>query len=362
MIRIELPFGLGPIELVHDGNRWSGTSMLRGEPLALALGPGSAPPYLAAEVRFASVDAQLAGTVLIPAATGRHPAVVVVHGSGDASREQWEYRGYADLLARRGFVVLLYDKRGCGASTGAHWGDDVDFDGLARDALAAVEVLRSRADVDPARVGMIGGSQAGWVMLLAASRSPSVAFFIGTSVAAVTPMEQMIQSTEARMRADGIAQEEIVAGLAHMRLYADVAATGLKWEALRGSVASARASRFAEYVFLPTANPRSGWMGRHTKFDPAPLLARIRIPALALWGGADVIVPAAENADRYRAASAQSDAKLVSTIVFPGADHRLEVPSGRDASGAWHWFGMAPGLIEAIDTWLRTHGMVSSAP
>ena len=362
-LRIELPFGLGWIALERAGTDWTGGGTLDGEPLAMDLSPVQEPPYSSLEVRFESASAQLAGTIVAPTpGSGRRPGIVLVHPSGDQSRARWEYRGWADFFARRGFVVALYDKRGCGLSRGAHWGDDEDFSGLTDDALAAVELLRGRPDVDPERVGLCGGSQAGWVMLLAASRSPEVAFLVATSVAAVSPMEQMIQSVEYRMRADGMAQDELLAALAHMRLYAYVAATGHGWESLREAVERARDRPFASYVFLPTADPRAGWMGHHMSFDPVPLLERMSIPVLALWGERDVIVPAAENSERFRAWFASGDGALLTTRIFPGADHRLEVESGRDAVGRWHWFGLAPGLFEEIDRWLAAHGIVSSAP
>jgi len=362
-VRIELPFGLGWIALERAGAGWTGAATLDGEPLTMDLSPAREPPYSSSEVRFASAGAQLAGTIVAPTpGAGRRPGIVLVHPSGDQSRARWEYRGWADFFARRGFVVALYDKRGCGLSSGAHWGDDEGFAGLADDALAAVELLRGRSDVDRERVGLFGGSQAGWVMLLAAARSPEVAFFVATSVPAVSPMEQMIQSVEYRMRADGIAQDELLAALAHMRLYAYVAATGHGWESLREAVEGARNRPFASYVFLPTADPRAGWMGHHMSFDPVPLLERIRLPVLALWGERDVIVPAAENSERFRAWFASGEGTLLTTRVFPGADHRLEVESGRDASGQWHWFGLAPGLFVEIDRWLAAQGVVSSAP
>lgn len=135
-------------------------------------------------VRFHRDSATLEGTVYAPTTPGRHPGVVFVHGSGPADRRL--YAPYAQYLARHGIVAFVYDKRGSGRSTGGDW-KRATFDMLAHDALAAVELLRGRADVDSAFVGIHGSSQSGWVGPLAASLSRDVGFVIMQSGAGVSP-------------------------------------------------------------------------------------------------------------------------------------------------------------------------------
>ena len=75
-----------------------------------------------------------------------------------------------------GYVVLTYDKRGVGASKGVYqeFPSDRNVENLAGDAIGAVRVLAARKDVDPSRVGLVGASQAGWIIPRAAARSPLV--------------------------------------------------------------------------------------------------------------------------------------------------------------------------------------------
>jgi Predicted hydrolase of the alpha/beta superfamily len=80
--------------------------------------------------------------------------------------------------------VLGYDKRGVGESTG-DW-NAATYEDLAGDAVAAVEYLKTRRDIDAAQIGLLGISQAGWIMPLAAVRSKDVAFLISISGAGVT--------------------------------------------------------------------------------------------------------------------------------------------------------------------------------
>ena len=90
---------------------------------------------------------------------------------------------FARFLIRRGVAVLGYDKRGVGGSTG-DW-NTASFDDLAGDAVAAFEYLKTRSDIDRAQIGLLGVSQAGWIMPLAAVRAKDFGFLISISGAGV---------------------------------------------------------------------------------------------------------------------------------------------------------------------------------
>src|SRR5881275_8248 len=68
------------------------------------------------DLRFANGAVELAGTLIRPNVAGKHPAVILVHGSGPESRDY--VLPFARFLVRRGMAILAYDKRGVGGSTG----------------------------------------------------------------------------------------------------------------------------------------------------------------------------------------------------------------------------------------------------
>ena len=78
---------------------------------------------------------------------------------------------HARMLARHGYGVLLFDRRGEGASDGDPnafgWGGEKDIE-------AAVAYLRDRPDVDPDRIGGIGLSVGGELLLQAAAGHPAL--------------------------------------------------------------------------------------------------------------------------------------------------------------------------------------------
>ncbi len=87
----------------------------------------------------------------------------------------------ARMLARHGYGVLVFDRRGEGRSEGAGnmygWGGD-------KDIIAAVDWLKERPDVDPKRIGGIGFSVGGELMLEAAAKDKDLAAVVSDGAGA----------------------------------------------------------------------------------------------------------------------------------------------------------------------------------
>lgn len=90
---------------------------------------------------------------------GPHPAVVFTHTFAPSTRNAARY--LADHLARYGIASLVYDKRGVGESApGVDW-RRVSLSDKAGDALAGVQLLKRRKDINPRQIGLYGHSQGG---------------------------------------------------------------------------------------------------------------------------------------------------------------------------------------------------------
>jgi dienelactone hydrolase len=107
----------------------------------------------------------LPGVLSMPKEQGPFAAIVLVHGSGPNDRDEaiGGHRPFKDLawgLASRGIAVLRYDKRT--KVHGASLPPDIGLDGeVVVDALAALELVRSRPEIDPDRVFLLGHSLGG---------------------------------------------------------------------------------------------------------------------------------------------------------------------------------------------------------
>lgn len=145
------------------------------------------------DVKFVSEGISLAGTIFTP--NNMQAAVVIVHGSGQEKR----MIDFATTLANNGIAVLTYDKRGVGESSGVYAGpevgtNNVDFSNLtllSLDASAAVNTLSKYLSNDKISIGLIGGSQAGWIIPLAAEKNKKVKFMTIFSGALITVKEQL---------------------------------------------------------------------------------------------------------------------------------------------------------------------------
>jgi pimeloyl-ACP methyl ester carboxylesterase len=316
-------------------------------------------PIRQEEVTFKNGDVTLAGTLVIPPSKGKRPALVFTHGSGPQLREVMWGLGY--LFAARGFVVLSYDKRGAGKSTG-NWRAS-SFEDLADDAVAAAKFLQSRTDIDPKQIGFWGLSQGGWIAPLAASRFPDAAFAIALSGGGLSPAETELFDTEYELSKAGYAANEINDALAFQRLKNDIIASpssNSKWEQyakLRLTAKDAKWFRFQGVdIFGPEKRDDPFWtfMRRSYLYDPAPTLRASKAPLLAIFGELDTPEGVKAEVRAIEQIMNQAGRRDYLVKVYPSAVHNLmEAP--RDNPNEYvRLKRFPPGFFETMVDWTTT--------
>jgi dipeptidyl aminopeptidase/acylaminoacyl peptidase len=272
-------------------------------------------PLRQEEVRVPAGAHRLGCTLTIPPGEGRRPAVAFAHGSGPADRSRLST--LAAFYASRGLVTLACDKRGIGQSGGAYQGEgatDTTIDALARDVAALARWLARQPEVDPARVGISGRSQAGWIKPLAAAREPSVRWLVSVAGPTYTTGGDSV------------------------------------WGALAGQ---------GDYVpSQPDAEIERQVREARDGFDPVPSIRALRIPGLWLFGGRDRHVSTQVSVELLEPLAARPGADL-SYAVFPRANHLLmetETPYSLHAE-AERSARYGEGLWTTIADWLAARNL-----
>jgi uncharacterized protein len=312
--------------------------LICGQPADAASEPAREVPVV-----YAS-DVPLAGLLIHPSPSRRTPAVVIVHGSGSSDRTNGWARAIAETIAQAGVAVLLTDKRGSGQS-GGDW-RTAGFDELADDALAGVRHLRTRNDIDPDRIGLVGLSQGGRIVPIAAARSDDVAFVVNIVGDAVSFGEQSAHEMRNIARQAGL-DAELTREVLELNSAAGRALLTDEWTEYGQLREQALTRPWAPIAqgFPPVGAPIWTFLGKVADFDPMPYWILVRQPVLVVYGAEDEQdnVAVEESRRRLRFGFEQAGKTNYRIDVLPGVGHTLGwTPAG----------GLGPAAAAAISDWL----------
>lgn len=299
-----------------------------------ALGlPQSDHGQTAMEVVIPSRGGHLAGTLTLPVkGAGPFGVALSLTGSGPHFRDgnrtpTHPYRPFREIaaaLARKGVAMLRLDDRGVGKSSGdanAATGDDI-----ADDASFAIAWLRSRPEIDPARVGIVGHSFGGEVAPLVAAKDPRLAAVVLMGAPAVNFRETMRYQHRYRIENDARIPES-------------------------GRAAALEAAMRQQELNVAASVER--WRPWAQNRDPLLAARRVRCPVLILQGTTDRAV-APENATLLAQAVRGGGNTRVTLKVFESVNHHFQI----DPVGATDRYDelpsqtLAPAFLETISLWL----------
>ncbi|MBU1345886.1 MAG: alpha/beta fold hydrolase [Alphaproteobacteria bacterium] len=374
VVRFSVPAARGGFEGARsaDGGVWTGAWSQGGAALPLILtraAPAEEPagptrpqtpvppfPYAAEDVTFPNADAgiALAGTLTLPAGEGPFPAVVLLTGSGAQDRDETifdhkPFAVWADALTRRGIAVLRFDDRGVGGSGGG--GPDETSEDFAGDAAAALAWLRTRSEIDPDRIGLMGHSEGGMTAPLAVSQGAPAAFVVMIAGQSVSGADIITEQAARLVAASGASPEQAAQT---RRVQAEVMAA-----IVANKDDGPAAARAAEAVLVAAGQPAaqaqasvrgisSPWYRWFASHDPAPALAALDVPVLAVYGGKDLQVPADQNAEAL--ARVQPEAEIV---ILPGLNHLMQTATtGLPGEYATIEETVAPEALTTVGDWI----------
>lgn len=251
----------------------------------------------------------------------RLPGMVLIDGSGDGDRHHWG--SLPQWLVDAGAIVLRHDKPGCGGSPG-HWLDQT-LEDRARESLAALAMLRSQPATAGQPVGLYGISQGGWVALLAAALEPdAVDFVICDSGPGTTPAVQERERLEVALRSDGYDAASVTRAMAWVDERFDRLRKGHTEQAILAEQERYADEPWYDVVRFPYDTAENLRFVRSVMdFDPTTVMPSVRCPVLALFGGADALIPVSASVAAF--AEHLPVNPHHGLAVFPNADHGLFV-------------------------------------
>ncbi|MBM3332521.1 alpha/beta hydrolase [candidate division WOR-3 bacterium] len=303
-------------------------------------------PYKDEEVTLENQTAgiTLAGTLTLPETGGPFAAAVLITGSGPQSRDE-EVFGHkpflvlSDYLTRQGIAVLRCDDRGVGKSGGdSKAATTADF---ATDALAAFEYLRTRKEIDPKRIGLIGHSEGGVIAPMVANLAPDVAYVVLMAGTGIPGDSVLMLQSRLVAKAEGASESTLAKSAVAQRALLDLAKSNLDSAGraarlkplLKEAISQLSPADSHAINSSDTSNQAveqqikavlTPWFHYFLNYDPRPALTKLRQPVLAIVGEKDVQVAPKENLAAIDAALKAGGNKDYLTKELPGLNHLFQ--------------------------------------
>ncbi|HWR50925.1 MAG TPA: alpha/beta fold hydrolase [Bryobacteraceae bacterium] len=311
----------------------------RTEPSAAWTPPSysKASTFRAEQVTVGTGEWQLPGTLLIPSGKGPFPALVLVHGSGPNDQDESVggvkvFRDLAEGLASNGIAVLRYEKRT--RQHAAKFAAVKTFtinDETVDDALGAAALLRTRTDVNPKRVYVLGHSLGGYAGPRIGKRDPKLAGLI-IMAGNTRPIEDLVlEQTEyiGSLQKNPEAEKQL-GQLREMAKRIKDVKTGEPVPPLLGAP--------AEY-----------WLDLKD-YRPAEMARSLKLPLLILQGERDYQVTMTDFAGWKKALGSLPNATFQS---YPALNHLFIEGEGKSTPAEYRRPGhVSAALIDDIARWI----------
>ena len=327
---------------------------------------------------------QLAGTITYPKgfnANSQYPAVVLVTGSGPQDRDETigkhkPFREIASYLAAQGMVVLRYDDRGVGQSTGDFLSaTSKDF---ADDALAVWQFTREIEGIDRSRVGILGHSEGGIIGPMVAAWQREVAFMILIAPPVLPGAEILSSQIDRIAELEGVSAEDRAVANSLQKELQEIAlrypaddedalsdvrkAIVQRWETLSrlsqtntgGDDQAKRKQQLIDAISAQFRGLQSPWMRHFLAYDPSSNWVLFDCPVLAVWAEKDTQVLFEANRKKLQEIVSHNMNLKADLVVLPGLNHLLQraqtgLPDEYDRIEQ----AIDPLALEFFGNWLR---------
>ena len=282
---------------------------------------------------------------------------MLITGSGPQDRNESllghkPFLVLSDYLTRHGIAVLRADDRGVGKSTGVFaQATTADF---ATDTEAGVAYLKTRAEVNPHKIGLIGHSEGAVIAPMVAARNQDVAFIVMMAGTGVPGDQVLVAQGEAIQIASGKNPEEAAKNAAKERQILTLVETEKDQAVLEKELKEKMAGEVPEaQIGLQISEITSPWLRYFLTYDPATALRRVTCPVLVLNGEKDKQVLPSQNLPAIRKALEEAGNQHFEIDELPGLNHLFQrAETGAPAEYAEIEETMSPVALEKMASWI----------
>jgi len=296
-------------------------------------------PYRSEDITFENKttdDVTLAGTLTMPATGSNFTAVILITGSGAQNRDE-------EVAGHKPFLVTA------------------DF---AADAESAIEYLKTRKEINPQKIGLLGHSEGGVLAPMVAAQSKDVVFIVMLAGTGVRGDALFLLQQETLYRVLEVSEEQIAdiiklntkifdkivsaeENLSQQEI-TDFIAT-LKSDIVSGGMSMDNYNQFAVQISSP-------WMQYFMRYDPVQALEKVKCPVLAVNGSKDVQVPAKENLPAISAALKKGGNNKMTVKEYPNLNHLFqECDTGSPNEYATIEQTFSSDVLKKLSDWTLTH-------
>ena len=327
-------------------------------------------PYRNKEVIFENSDAniKLSGTLTVPKSEGKAPVVILINGSGPQDRDEtiMDHKPFwviADHLSRNGIAVLRFDERGVGRSTGKFEG--ATSADLATDVEAAIEYLKGRREVDPAKIILAGHSEGGLLAPMIAARNGDVAGTILLAPPGVNGMEvvrnqsRLIAETSGASDAEELDKQDKILAIAFELLKNPSDGENNFYSQFKAKTAEVMGKDSDGFELNPEIEMAvrqldTPWFRYFAFYEPVPALEKTKCPVLVLIGEKDLQVDPTLNLPPIKAALSKSGNKDFTITQLDGLNHLFqECKTGSPSEYAMIEQTFSPTALKQIEQWIN---------
>lgn len=326
-------------------------------------------PYYEEHVIFENTKAgiKLSGTFTRPNQKGKYPVVVLISGQGRHDRDgsMMTHRPFlvlSDYLARNNIAVLRYDDRGFGESTGDF--SNATTADFAQDVLSAVIYLKTRNDINPNQIGLIGHSEGGIIAPLAANQTSEISFAVALAATGIPGSEVAVMQAKT-LRPFPVPDEDLFER--NVRKSIEIATSNVEMSVKRNALNAhnsayltpilkslgATDENISAFIEKETETVLRPWSKYFYNFNPADEYEKLSIPVLSLNGSKDTQVYAAVNQNAILNALIKGNNDNYKVIELENMNHLFqECETGAISEYKSIEQTMSPVVLKEISNWI----------